>query len=97
MTMHETRLLVTTGSIMNLYTKGEDIILEHNYIGILLEGTLKAENQNNIVPPGVLLPSNLDLELLGLESSGSVHHPSRSESLKKKIYSSTNTFFSYIY
>ncbi|XP_048554926.1 uncharacterized protein LOC125535899 [Triticum urartu] len=69
MTMQETRLLVSTGSTMNLYTKGEDIILEHNYIGIILEGTLKAENQNNIVPPGVLLPSSMDLELLGLQSS----------------------------
>ncbi|XP_037463166.1 sodium/hydrogen exchanger 7-like isoform X4 [Triticum dicoccoides] len=69
MTMQETRLLVSTGSTMNLYTKGEDIMLEHNYIGILLEGTLKAENQNSILPPGVLLPSNMDLELLGLESS----------------------------
>ncbi|XBI03191.1 hypothetical protein VPH35_131638 [Triticum aestivum] len=69
MTMQETRLLVSTGSTMNLYTKGEDIMLEHNYVGILLEGTLKAENQNSIVPPGVLVPSNMDLELLGLESS----------------------------
>ncbi|XP_044330681.1 sodium/hydrogen exchanger 7 isoform X3 [Triticum aestivum] len=73
MTMQETRLLVSTGSAMNLYTKGEDIILEHNYIGILLEGTLKAENQNNIVPPGVLLPSSMDLELLGLQSSEMNH------------------------
>ena len=30
---------------------------------------MKAENQNNIVPPGVLLPSSMDLELLGLQSS----------------------------
>ncbi|KAM3383709.1 hypothetical protein ACQJBY_008405 [Aegilops geniculata] len=73
MTLQETRLLVSTGSTMNLYTKGEDIILEHNYIGILLEGTLKAENQNNIVPPGVLLPSSMDLELLGLQSSDMNH------------------------
>lgn len=68
-TTHETRLLIAKGSTMKIYTKGEDIALEHNQIGILLEGLLKAENQNNIVSPGVLLPSNMDLELLGLQSS----------------------------
>ncbi|KAE8796167.1 Sodium/hydrogen exchanger 7 [Hordeum vulgare] len=75
MTMHETRLLIVTiGSTMNLSTKGEEIILQHNHIGILLEGTLKAENQNNIVPPGVLQPSNMDLELFGLPQSSAINY-----------------------
>uniref|UniRef100_A0ACD5Z7M5 Uncharacterized protein n=1 Tax=Avena sativa TaxID=4498 RepID=A0ACD5Z7M5_AVESA len=69
-TTHETRLLIAKGSTMNLYTEGEDIALEHNQIGILLEGLVKAENQSNIVSPGVVLPSNIDLELLGLQPSG---------------------------
>ncbi|CAM0909401.1 unnamed protein product [Alopecurus aequalis] len=68
-TTHETRLIIAKGSTMNTYTEGEDIVLEHDQIGILLEGLLKAENQNNITSPGVLLPSNMDLELLGLQSS----------------------------
>jgi hypothetical protein len=72
-TTHETRLLIAKASSMNIYTEGEDIVLENNQIGILLEGLLKVENQNNVVSPGVLLPSNIDLELLGLQPSGSVH------------------------
>lgn len=71
--MHEMRLLMANGSRMSLYTGGEDVVLEHNYVGILLEGFLKAENQNNIVPPVVLLPLNMDLKMLGLDSSAMKH------------------------
>ncbi|KQJ88386.1 hypothetical protein BRADI_4g17381v3, partial [Brachypodium distachyon] len=73
MAMHEMRLLMANGSRMSLYTGGEDVVLEHNYVGILLEGFLKAENQNNIVPPVVLLPLNMDLKMLGLDSSAMKH------------------------
>ncbi|KAG2622513.1 hypothetical protein PVAP13_3NG262700 [Panicum virgatum] len=69
MAMHEIRVLVAERSTMNIYIKGEDIELEQNYIGILLEGFLKTRNQNLITPPVVLLPSNADLSLFGLESS----------------------------
>jgi len=67
--MHEIRVLVAERSTMNIYIKGEDIEIEQNYIGILLEGFLKTRNQNLITPPVVLLPSNADLSLFGLESS----------------------------
>jgi len=70
MAMHEIRVLVAERSTMNIYIKGEDIEIEQNYIGILLEGFLKTRNQNLITPPVVLLPSNADLSLFGLESSG---------------------------
>ncbi|KAG2631030.1 hypothetical protein PVAP13_3KG576900 [Panicum virgatum] len=69
MAMHEIRVLVAERSTMNIYIKGEDIEIEQNYIGILLEGFLKTRNQNLITPPAVLLPSNADLSLFGLESS----------------------------
>ncbi|KAG8092779.1 hypothetical protein GUJ93_ZPchr0012g20684 [Zizania palustris] len=65
----ELRVLITERSTVNIYIKGEDIELEQNYIGILLEGFLKTKNQNLITPPGLLLPSNTDLNLFGLESS----------------------------
>lgn len=85
MAMHEIRVLVAERSTMNIYIKGEDIELEQNYIGILLEGFLKTRNQNLITPPGVLLPSSTDLSLFGLESSGiqAVLSPS-SNSLDRK-------------
>lgn len=70
MAMHEIRVLVAERSTMNIYIKGEEIELEQNYIGILLEGFLRTKNLNLITPPGVLLPSNTDLSLFGLESSG---------------------------
>ncbi|GJN35653.1 hypothetical protein PR202_gb24448 [Eleusine coracana subsp. coracana] len=73
MAMHEIRVLIAERSTMNVYIKGEDIELEHNYIGILLEGFLKTKNQNLITPPAVLLPSNTDLTLFGLESSAMNH------------------------
>ncbi|CAM0147134.1 unnamed protein product [Urochloa decumbens] len=73
MAMHEVRVLVAERSMMNIYIKGEDIELEQNYFGILLEGFLKTRNQNLITPPGVLLPSNTDLSLFGLESSAVNH------------------------
>nr|BAF41925.1 Na+/H+ antiporter [Phragmites australis] len=73
MAMHEIRVLIAERSTMNIYIKGEDIELEQNYIGILLEGFLKTKNQNLITPPGVLLPSNTDLNLFGLESSAMNH------------------------
>ncbi|CAL4935122.1 unnamed protein product [Urochloa decumbens] len=57
--MHEMRLLIAeTSSVNGLYNVGEDIILDHNYVGILLEGNLRTEDQNMIASPGVLLPSN---------------------------------------
>lgn len=71
--MHEMRVLIAERANMNIYIKGEDIELEHNTIGVLLEGFLKTRNQSLITPPGVLLPSNTDLNLFGLQSSGSVH------------------------
>jgi hypothetical protein len=70
MAMHEIRVLIAERSTVNVYIKGEDIELEHNYIGILLEGFLKTKSQNLLTPPAVLLPSNTDLTLFGLESSG---------------------------
>ncbi|XP_062202100.1 sodium/hydrogen exchanger 7-like [Phragmites australis] len=69
MAMHEIRVPIAERSTMNIYIKGEDIELEQNYIGILLEGFLKTKNQNLITPPGVLLLSNTDLTKFGLESS----------------------------
>uniref|UniRef100_A0ACD6ABR4 Uncharacterized protein n=1 Tax=Avena sativa TaxID=4498 RepID=A0ACD6ABR4_AVESA len=47
-TTHETRLVIAKGSTMSFYTEGEDIVLEHNQIGILLEGLAKAKHR-----PGV--------------------------------------------
>nr|ADK60916.1 plasma membrane Na+/H+ transporter [Distichlis spicata] len=73
MAMHEIRVLIAERSTVNVYIKGEDIELEHNYIGILLEGFLKTKSQNLITPPAVLLPSNTDLTLFGLESSAMNH------------------------
>jgi len=70
MAMHEIRVLVAERSTMNIYIKGEDIEIDQNHIGILLEGFLKTRNQNLITPPAVLLPSNADLSIFGLESSG---------------------------
>jgi hypothetical protein len=70
MAMHEIRVLIAERSTVNVYIKGEDIEVEHNYIGILLEGFLKTKSQNLLTPPAVLLPSNTDLTLFGLESSG---------------------------
>ncbi|KQJ85563.1 sodium/hydrogen exchanger 8 [Brachypodium distachyon] len=71
MAMHEMRVLIAERANMNIYIKGEDIELEHNTIGVLLEGFLKTRNQSLITPPGVLLPSNTDLNLFGLQSSAS--------------------------
>nr|AGB06353.1 plasmalemma Na+/H+ antiporter [Indosasa sinica] len=73
MAMHEIRILIAERSTMKIYIKGEDIALEQNCIGILLEGFLKTDNQNLIAPPGVLLPSNTDLNLFGLQSSAMNH------------------------
>jgi hypothetical protein len=73
MAMREMRVLISERSTMNIYIKGEDIELRHNYVGILLEGFLKTKNQNLITPPAVLLPSNIDLNVFGLVSSGSIH------------------------
>jgi hypothetical protein len=78
MAMHEMRVLISERSMLNIYIKGEDIELGHNYVGILLEGFLKMNN-HLITPPAVLLPSNTDLNVFGLQSSGSTHfHRSRS-------------------
>ncbi|KAL6847481.1 hypothetical protein ACP4OV_023334 [Aristida adscensionis] len=74
MAMHEIRVLIAERSSMNIYIKGEDIELEQNYVGILLEGFLKTKSQALITPPGVLLPSNTDLSLFGLESSSAMNH-----------------------
>jgi hypothetical protein len=77
--MREMRVLISERSTTNIYIKGEEIELGHNYIGILLEGFLKTENRTLITPPAVLLPSNTDLNLFGLESSGSLYfHQSNS-------------------
>lgn len=73
MEMGEIRILIAERSTMNIYIKGEDIGLEQNCVGILLEGFLKTKNQNLIAPPGVLLPSNTDLNLFGLQSSAMNH------------------------
>uniref|UniRef100_A0ACD5ZDM4 Uncharacterized protein n=2 Tax=Avena sativa TaxID=4498 RepID=A0ACD5ZDM4_AVESA len=73
MAMHEMRVLISERSSMNIYIKGEDIELGHNYVGILLEGFLKMNNQTLITPPAVLLPSNTDLYLFGLQSSAMNH------------------------
>ncbi|VAH71056.1 unnamed protein product [Triticum turgidum subsp. durum] len=69
MAMREMRVLISERSTTNVYIKGEEIELRHNYIGILLEGFLKTENRTLITPPAVLLPSNTDLNLFGLQSS----------------------------
>lgn len=47
---------------------------EHNQIGILLKGLLKAESENSIAPQGVLLPPNMNLELHGPQSSGDLEN-----------------------
>ena len=73
MAMHEMRVLISERSSMNIYIKGEDIEIGPNYVGILLEGFLKTENRNSIKHPAVLLPSNTDLNLFGLQSSGFPH------------------------
>ncbi|XP_048554183.1 sodium/hydrogen exchanger 8-like isoform X1 [Triticum urartu] len=73
MAVHEMRVLLSERSSMNIYTNGEDIELGKNYIGILLEGFLKTRNQHLITPPAVLLPSNTDLNLFGLQSSAMNH------------------------
>ncbi|EMS63349.1 Sodium/hydrogen exchanger 7 [Triticum urartu] len=69
MAIREMRVLISERSSMNVYIKGEAIELGHNYIGILLEGFLKTENRTLITAPAVLLPSNTDLNLFGLQSS----------------------------
>ncbi|ONM02454.1 Sodium/hydrogen exchanger 7 [Zea mays] len=73
MGMHEMRVLVAERSTMNIYIKGEDLEVEQNCIGILLEGFLKIENLTLITPPALLLPWNADLSLFGLESSDYCH------------------------
>nr|QOI16611.1 Na+/H+ antiporter [Zea mays] len=73
MGMHEMRVLVAERSTMNIYIKGEDLEVEQNCIGILLEGFLKTENLTLITPPALLLPWNADLSLFGLESSDYCH------------------------
>nr|BAK23260.1 Na+/H+ antiporter [Puccinellia tenuiflora] len=72
MAMREMRVLISERSTMNIYIKGEDIELGHNYVCILLEGFLKT-NQTLITPPAVLLPSNTDLNVFGLQSSAMNH------------------------
>lgn len=73
MTMHEMRLLNAEASSMNdIYNVGEDIVLEQNYVGILLEGILKTKDQNMIASPGVLLPSNIHSNY-GQNSSGTMN------------------------
>ncbi|KAM0849196.1 hypothetical protein ACQ4PT_053881 [Festuca glaucescens] len=72
MAMHEMRVLISERSVLNIYIKGEDIELGHNYVGILLEGFLKMNN-HLITPPAVLLPSNTDLNVFGLQSSAMNH------------------------
>ncbi|KAF7020363.1 hypothetical protein CFC21_033476 [Triticum aestivum] len=69
MAMREMRVLISERSSMNVYIKGEAIELGHNNVGILLEGFLKTENRTLITAPAVLLPSNTDLNLFGLQSS----------------------------
>jgi hypothetical protein len=73
MTMREMRLLIAETSSMNgIYNVGENIVLEHDYVGILLEGILKTKDQNMRASPGVLLPPNIHSNF-GQNSSGKVH------------------------
>ena len=82
MAMRKMRVLLSERSSMNIYIKGEEFELVHNYIGILLEGFLKTTHQHLITPPAVLLPSSADLNLSGLQSSGSQYfHQSNSYSV----------------
>nr|TKV92145.1 hypothetical protein SEVIR_9G144600v2 [Setaria viridis] len=60
LTMREMRLLIAeTSSVNGIYNVGEDIVQEHDYVGILLEGILKTKDKNMLASPGVLLPSNI--------------------------------------
>ncbi|XP_072989939.1 sodium/hydrogen exchanger 8 [Typha latifolia] len=71
MAMHELRVLVAERSTMNIYIRGEVVEIRQNTVGILLEGFVRTqeEQQNLITSPGVLLPSHTDLSFFGLESS----------------------------
>jgi hypothetical protein len=62
----------------------------------LTRKTLKAENQKNIVPPGVLLLLDMDLELLGLQTSGFVHFHRLSSDFFCKCMGQPIRFFSYL-
>ncbi|VAH12722.1 unnamed protein product [Triticum turgidum subsp. durum] len=73
MVMREMRVLISERSSTNIYILGEDIELGHNYVGILLEGFLKTKNLHSIMAPAVLLPSNTDLNLFGLQPSAVNH------------------------
>lgn len=70
MSIHEIRVLINEKSTINVYIRGEDIEIEQNHVGILLEGYLRSKDRNLIKPPGILLPANSDWSSFGLESSG---------------------------
>nr|AEV89922.1 plasma membrane Na+/H+ antiporter [Aeluropus littoralis] len=73
MSMHEIRVLIAERSTINVYIRGEDIRIEQNHVGILLEGYLRSKDKNLIKPPGILLPANSDWSSFGLESSAVNH------------------------
>nr|CAD20320.1 putative Na/H antiporter [Cymodocea nodosa] len=72
LSLQEVRGLIAERSRMNIYISGEFIEIPHNSVCILLEGFLKTQDAHKslIASPAVLLPSNVELSFLSLESSG---------------------------
>lgn len=72
MPMQEVRALVAEKSKMGTYLSGESIELPHHYIGLLLEGYIKAQGiqEELITSPAALLPLYGDQSFRGSETPG---------------------------
>lgn len=72
LSMHELRALVAERSSMNIYLRGETIVVQSNSIGLLLEGFVRNEDamQEFITSPAALFPSHSNLSRVSLGSTG---------------------------
>ncbi|KAK8942058.1 Sodium/hydrogen exchanger 7 [Platanthera guangdongensis] len=72
LSMQELRTLVAERSSMNIYLRGETIVVQLNSVGLLLEGFVRNDGalQEFITPPAALFPSHSNLSMVCLGSTG---------------------------
>lgn len=74
--MQEVRALVAEKSTMSTYLRGESFEVPHHFIGLLLEGFIKGQgNQEELLAsPTALLPMYGDMSFRGAEMSSKISH-----------------------
>ncbi|XP_055819135.1 sodium/hydrogen exchanger 8 isoform X1 [Solanum dulcamara] len=84
-TMQDMRALIAERSTMSVYIRGESFELPHHYIGLLLEGFVKAHGSHEglLSAPSPLLPSSWEqrsfhnIEASGFHAASFSHQPYR--------------------